>query len=267
MKQILHTWFPVLLLFGACTPEPIDFESRNPGFLVIDGWITTEPASHEILLTRTAAFGSQTGGEPVENAAVFLLAPNDTIEFENEGGGFYQTPFNFALEPFEKYTFVVDVELESFEYETQLPYESEMQEFEYEESFEKFVFIIEDDDPITRYFIFTYYKSEIEGNDTIWIPLHEKVVEMDLFTLDFSEENFHQVEFSATLITELPAGTLVKTELHAVTPETFHYLEAISEDHEVEFLGHTGNNPPTTFTNGAFGTIITSAVTDVIFER
>ena len=269
MKNIII----VLMLFCAiiygCKKEPLDFEKRNPNIVVIDGWITTEPTVHEIFLTTTGTYG-EGASNPVENALVLITTPNGDVELLHEGEGYYKTPQEFALDEFEEYVFTIDIDEETYEYATFTDLEPDIIAFEYSDYVpeQKIEFTLENDDGKERFYILKWYEGKEVGNDTLWTPLEGNFEEMKYFSINFAQDTVVRLEFSASKIAELPLGTVVRLEIHSITGETFEYIHSLfGENSPANLFDPADSNPGTMFSNGAFGTVITSAVSYVDFEK
>jgi hypothetical protein len=111
MKKYILFFLCIGILSTSCINE-LDVEtSAGVNILVVEGFISTAPGPHTVLLSRTAKFGNVFEGfaGPVEGAQVSVRDNEGNITFltENETG-VYQTPNTFQAEVGKAYTLLIN---------------------------------------------------------------------------------------------------------------------------------------------------------------
>jgi hypothetical protein len=119
MKRIIILIISLTILLGSCyEPYNISVDS-NQMVLVVNGMITNESTSYQILLNYAAPFNSGSTGIPVDNAVV-SITDNQGINypFSNTGNGLYlSNPSQFTGQPGNAYKLHIKT-FDGFEYES-----------------------------------------------------------------------------------------------------------------------------------------------------
>lgn len=114
MKKILYTFLTFIILISACT-EPYDTELES-GFirLVVQGSINNELKNHQVSLTKSADYFSNTPAERVTGANISLYDGENTFNLHEISDGLYETD-SIAGEPGKTYTLTIIADGERYE--------------------------------------------------------------------------------------------------------------------------------------------------------
>lgn len=267
MKKALLILVVSLSLLACEEQVTYDLSGRNPGFLVVDGWISSKPATHEILLTRTRDFGDSLAAPIVTGAGVVVRWENG-IEFLTETNpGTYVTSPDFALIPGETYWFEILVDEQLHVYESTVVSQPTLDEVAID--------VLGDSVQIEVAFISTLqdasfaatnlFLGEVESpGDTVWREINAGLTNAELDVLDFEDDGFGSVELGIPL-PETSGELILRVEVHFFNREQFNYLLEILPEDEETFFGTYPSNPPFVFSNQALGIVFNSSVLEGSF--
>jgi hypothetical protein len=119
MNRIIILFISLTILLGSCY-EPYNVKvDSNQTVLVVNGMITNESTSYQILLNYAAPFNSGSTGIPADNAVVYVTDNIGIIyPFSNTGNGIYlSNPSQFTGQPGNAYKLHIKTS-DGYEYES-----------------------------------------------------------------------------------------------------------------------------------------------------
>lgn len=258
----------VLLLSGCEADTFSQLNERNPQWLVVDGWMSNQPQTHTVELTRTRNYRSEVAPPLVEDALITLYGPGGSIELDETSPGFYTTPENFALSPGGTYIYEIALDSVTHRYSTTVPPATELLELE--------VFLgdstVEGDAtlasiPNTDGYLFPrLYLITVNDTDSVSTEIGPGIQLEDAEVVTFGADGTVVVDFSIEGVVIPEGAQYLLVEVHSVNAQLFNYLTNLQQDISGDLFSPYAANPPAMFDNEALGVVFNSTVDRQLIE-
>ena len=227
MKKIIYLILAITISFSACT-ESYDPE-LDSGFirLVVQGSISDELKAHQVSLTKSADYFSNSPAPKVTGAAVSISDGENTFNLTEISDGLYKTD-TIAGEPGETYTLTINSEGETYKSSCYLNYIAPIDSINFGyydlsayDIVDSSVYILLNAlEPATpdNYYMWNVYRNGILETDT----LNEIYFYDDLFI-----NGNYMYDAEVGWIEKVNIGDTITLEMRAITKEYYEYRNQV----------------------------------------
>jgi hypothetical protein len=280
MKKIIYITFILLIFISACT-EDFDVELESTYIrLVIQGSISDVRTAHQISLTKSADYFSNTPAPTVTGATVSINDGENTFNLTEISDGLYETD-TMAGEVGKTYTLSINSEGETYSASSKLNFCAPIDSinfgfYDYSYNEEE----IEDSADIKEpylYVLLNAMEPETPGDYYLWNVYKNGVLESDtLHELNFSDDyfinGFYMYDVTVQYVEEVSVGDTITLEMQSVNEEYYNYIiQLLSETvWNMGPLDGPPANPVGNISNGAMGFFLAYSVvqfTDIVPEE
>lgn len=264
MKKSIYILFILFVSASACTEDfDVTLDSTYVR-LVVQGSISDIRTAHQVSLTKSADYFSNTPAPRVTGATVSIDDGENTFNLTEISAGLYETD-TIAGEVGKTYTLTINSEGETYTSSSKLKYCAPIDSinfgfYDYSEYFEEEV---EDTANITEpylYVLLNAMEPETSGDYYLWNVYKNGVLESDtLFELNFSDDyfinGFYIYDVAVQWVREVAVGDTITLEMQAITEEYYNYIIQLLTE-TVWNMGPLGGppaNPVGNISNGAMG--------------
>lgn len=230
MKKIISIYIAFIISFSACT-ESYDTE-LDSGFirLVVQGSISNKLKTHQVSLTKSADYFSNSPAPKVTGATVSISDGENIFDLTEISEGLYETD-TIAGEPGKTYTLTINSEGETYKSSCFLNYIAPIDSINFgyydsddnSEYYDSLIYVLLNAlEPATpdNYYLWNIYKNGVLESDT----LYEVNTSDDVFVNGnyISDEIVQWVKNGAI-------GDTITLEMQAITEEYYNYINQIKE--------------------------------------
>ena len=254
LLQLIILHFSFLIITGCTEPMELDLEEQELDRLVVEGWVDTEAASPEILLSYTGTLEDGQTAPPVTGAQVEMLRGNDQFQFGENAPGRYVTPFRINPQTGDELTLRVLLDGEAFEATTVIPPVATLDTVTLDLQpgqnpgdwpfYEVRVWFTEPDRTGDAY----TWKTYLNGT-----PTFESLQDLQVYNDDLVNGNYIPGVPVAWCVAE-PGDTITVVQ-YSLTPDAYDFFEAILSETEWKngIFDPAPANVPSNLSNGALG--------------
>jgi hypothetical protein len=282
MKKNIYKFFVLLVFISACT-EKFDVELESTHIrLVVQGSISNERTAHQVSLTKSGDYFSNTSAPRVSEATVSISDGDNTFNLTKISDGLYETD-TIAGEIGKTYTLTVQSEGEIYTASSKLNYCApidsinfgyyDIKAYDDEEVLDSNGNIVEpyaaillnamEPEPSGDYYLFHVFKNSVLESDTL-----HKVN----FTDDYFINGFYMYDVTVQWVEDVSIGDTITLEMQAITEGYYNYIIQLLTETvwNAGPLGGPPANPIGNISNGAMGYFIaysTVEMTRIVPEK
>ena len=228
MKKIIYLILAIAISISACT-EPYD-PILDSGYirLVVQGSISNELKTHQVSLTKSADYFSNSPAPRITGATVSITDGENTFDLTEVSDGLYETD-TIAGEPGKMYTLTITSEGEIYKSNCFLNYCAPIDSINF-----GYYDFGDDSEYIdsTAYILLNAFEPETPGNFYLWNIYKNGVLESDtLHEVNFSDDVFINGNYiyneSVQWIENIAIGDTVTLEMQAITEEYYDYISQV----------------------------------------
>ncbi len=227
MKNIIYTILTLSLILSACS-EPYDTELESSFVrLVVQGSINNELKPHQVSLTKSADYFSNTAATKVTKAVVSISDGENTFNLHEVSNGLYETD-TIAGEPGKTYTLTIDSEGNTYEASCYLNYCPPVDSINFG-FYDLSAYDIIDS---SAYVLLSALEPATPDNFYMWNVYRNSILETDTINeVYFSDDVFingaYMSDVEVGWVRKVEISDTITLEMLAITEEYYNYIYQI----------------------------------------
>ena len=266
MKHLIYIALLLIFFASACTEDyDVELESTYVR-LVVQGSISDELKAHQVSLTWSADYFSNSPAPKVKGASVSISDGENTFDLTEVSDGLYETD-TIVGEPGKTYTLTINSDGETYSSSCKLNFCDPIDSINF--GYYDWSEYYETNDTML-YILLNALEPATPGNFYLWNVYKNGILESD--TLDevyFSDDIFvngnYMYDVMVQLVEDVSIGDTITLEMQAITEEYYNYITQIMTETiwNMGPLDGPPANPAGNISNGAMGFFLAYSVENI----